>query len=406
MDDKNKNKNNLEITGVILPSGGLPVEENPSQPPTPKSQGVDPVGQNPSSAAEEKARGETGDSRPVLEPAAQSGSPTASTQKMEVDLQHTASRINRLHLDGKTKLSGAQRRKKAIEEAKARGEEIRPRRKPGKNKTPTINLTGSAAGTSDTSSKPDRNKRTTALKRSHSGGSTPSPTGSKPRQQSKKVRAAEATASQPGEASDSGTGGTYSQTLTALKMAIALEHFPNEKLTPEQGKAIQKAIMDEVWKCEKSTGPQFTNSYFNKGVVFVTCANERSREWLLTKVPLIKPWQGAVLRIGAAKDVVQTARLIVWVPIDSVPTQDSAKILQLIQTQNEGLSTEEWTVVRCRGEPLGTTMVVDIDMQSLDKLKSTGYRVFLGFTQLSFKHLGRCPSTNNAPASTDQPAAQ
>jgi hypothetical protein len=79
------------------------------------------------------------------------------------------------------------------------------------------------------------------------------------------------------------TGDTYSQDLTALKMAVVLEGFPENKLTEEQSKKIQQAVLGEVWKCDPGTGPQFKNSYVEKVVVYITCAKEKARSWLLER---------------------------------------------------------------------------------------------------------------------------
>ena len=80
---------------------------------------------------------------------------------------------------------------------------------------------------------------------------------------------------------------TYSQTLTALKMAVV-----QKKYSEDQSIMVQQAVLGEVWKCKPGTGPQFKNSYADKGIVNITCADKKAKEWLTERIPHILPWEG------------------------------------------------------------------------------------------------------------------
>jgi hypothetical protein len=99
-------------------------------------------------------------------------------------------------------------------------------------------------------------------------------------------------------------------------MAVVLEEYPENKLTEEQSKEVQQAVLGEVWKCTPETGPQFKNSCANKVVAHITCANEKARSWLMEKIPHVQPWEGAVLRVGATRDIVKTTKVAMWVPTE------------------------------------------------------------------------------------------
>jgi hypothetical protein len=58
-------------------------------------------------------------------------------------------------------------------------------------------------------------------------------------------------------------------------MAVVLKGFPENKLTEEQSKKIQQAVLGEVWKCDPGTGPQFKNSYAQKGVEYISITCEK-----------------------------------------------------------------------------------------------------------------------------------
>jgi hypothetical protein len=78
--------------------------------------------------------------------------------------------------------------------------------------------------------------------------------------------------------------------------------------------------------------------------------------------------EGAVLRIGADRDIAMTTKVVMWVPTEFLNITEASKILQLLKTQNVGLKTEEWKIVNSRVAPLGVTLVLDIDKISLKAL--------------------------------------
>jgi hypothetical protein len=79
--------------------------------------------------------------------------------------------------------------------------------------------------------------------------------------------------------------------------------------------------------------------------VYITCGNEKARSWLLDRIPHVQPWEGAVPRVGATRDVVKTTKFVVWVPTELLTVTEASKILQLLKTQNVGLKTEEWKII-------------------------------------------------------------
>jgi hypothetical protein len=74
----------------------------------------------------------------------------------------------------------------------------------------------------------------------------------------------------------------------------------------------------------------------------------------------------------------------------------------LLKTQNVVLKTEEWKIVNSRVEPFGVTLVLDIDETSLKALSGMGFKPYLGFSQLTFKVLGR--RSEHAAGNSDKPA--
>lgn len=289
---------------------------------------------------------------------------------------------------GKKHLSGAQSRKLAIEAAKARGEPIRPRKPRANRQRKELGATKNPEPNSD----PKKRAR-------QSEGSTPSPS---VRRDPKKIRE-DGDRTKPGT---SASGQSYSQSISAIKMAITLQTYPEGKLTPDQAKQIQQTLTKEIFKCEAGTGPQFTNSYEHGGVLFVSCANETSKEWLVGKLPQLQVWEGANLRIGAAKDVVKTSKVIVWIPTDLVEAKESTKILPLLKTQNSTLLTEEWRIISSRSEQQGTTLVLALSESSLKELSKVGFKAYLGLSQITFRVSKKAEEkAEDAEGNTDKPSA-
>lgn len=141
------------------------------------------------------------------------------------------------------------------------------------------------------------------------------------------------------------------------------------------------------------------------GVLFVICADEEAKTWLLDKVPTLTPWEAASLRVDDAKKVVKTARVVVWVPTDFLESKDPTRILELLEIQNEGLSTEEWRVVGCRTEKNGLVLVLAMAEDSLKKLSQRGNKAYFGLTQVTFKPTAPPKDNAEAAGAPSKPAA-
>ncbi|KAL1447091.1 hypothetical protein WDU94_000568, partial [Cyamophila willieti] len=283
-------------------------------------------------------------------------------------LRHNASNINRLHLNPKKK-SGAQRRREGIQRAKERGEPIRYY---------NLNRRGRTEG-----------NVSTPQKRQRSEGNSPKTPENKT---SKKVK-------QQGASSSSGSNTTepaaytYSQAMTQLKMAIVLESYPEEKLSDVMLKSIKTSVTKEIFKANPGELPRFTNYHGEKGILYITCADEASRDWLLAKVRGdLKDCVGAPLRIGPSKEIVKSTKMTTWVSaelIELLGEKDHKGIITLIGLQNPTLPTEDMTVITSHSDTSGTTLVLFVGELGLKELRRMGFKAHLGLTQLTFKLIGK-----------------
>lgn len=201
------------------------------------------------------------------------------------------------------------------------------------------------------------------------------------------------------------TGVTYKQTLSAVKMAITLETYPETRLSEEQSKKIQLALTREIWRSPAGEGPQIINSYAQGGVLFMTCANSSSRTWLLDTVPRLQPWEEANLRVGDAKDVVKTFRVVTWVPTDDLEIKEPKQILQLLEIQNKDLKTEDWRILNSKSEKQGLNLVLAIAENSLKDLAKRDFKAFVGLKEITFRPNKNQKRDDGAAGNTNKPAA-
>jgi hypothetical protein len=57
-------------------------------------------------------------------------------------------------------------------------------------------------------------------------------------------------------------------------MTVVLKGFPENKLTEEQSKKIQQAVLGIVWKCNPGQAPKFKNSHAEEGALYIICAEK------------------------------------------------------------------------------------------------------------------------------------
>lgn len=188
----------------------------------------------------------------------------------------------------------------------------------------------------------------------------------------------------------SGVSQTFSQALTSTKMAIVLEKFPDERLSEETTSQIRTTLTREVFKTSPGCAPKFTNNYAERGVLYITCANNESRSWLEEKVnALVIP--DIKLRVGPAKQIVQAVKATVWIPEDLLQTlgeEDPKKIISLLEIQNPGLCAEDIQIISTKKDKAGQTIVLLLGASALKKLREMGLKAYLGLSQLTFRVQG------------------
>ncbi|CAH1113930.1 unnamed protein product [Psylliodes chrysocephalus] len=97
-------------------------------------------------------------------------------------------------------------------------------------------------------------------------------------------------------------GISYKDAATSnLKIAIIDKDNPYGKITTKREVLVKKTLMGELDKtilsasCSKTKPPTFRSWSYSGEIIRVTYDDDLTLEWLKTKVPTLKTWEGATL---------------------------------------------------------------------------------------------------------------
>ncbi|KAL1446431.1 hypothetical protein WDU94_012295, partial [Cyamophila willieti] len=182
-----------------------------------------------------------------------------------------------------------------------------------------------------------------------------------------------------------------------------------EKIPEDKMKVLRTSLTKEIFKSSPEEAPRFTNHYTEKSVLYITCADEASRAWLVQKIdgPL-KNCVDIPLKVGPSKDIIKTIKLIVHVPeelMEELGVDEPKRIIPLLATQNPGLTVDDLQVVHVQRDSGSTTIVVNVAEETLRKLREMEFKVHLGLSQLFFKVQGGKSNPSHAAGAPSKPSA-
>jgi hypothetical protein len=248
-------------------------------------------------------------------------------------------------------LSGAQRRKLVRERKMKEG--TWTAEKPPK-KTPQSQVKG-AAGSSG------------GVKRPHSDSSTPS----QEKQQPKKPRSTQVQT------------GTYEEAVTGIEMAIIQRRHPEVILDQTQTDIIQEKLLTAVdANPAGETPPQFLHSIFAQGVLWITCANESTKDWLMQTISgLGELWEGAELTVVDSKEIPKRLMMFVRIP----DTSEVNTVITRLRKQNPELNTSDWLVMSRKVTENEQMLAFSVDPDSYKALAKSDFKAFWGLGRIIFR---------------------
>ncbi|KAL9695173.1 hypothetical protein quinque_014458 [Culex quinquefasciatus] len=133
-----------------------------------------------------------------------------------------------------------------------------------------------------------------------------------------------------------------------VRVGILPAKYPQCQFTERQMQIVQDAILYNVTlQRNEQFKPKFTNCWQRYGCLVINCQDIQTAQWLDHLVPTLSPWEGADLVAIEASNIPRLEVLIGFFP-QSVADDDQA-IKVFIESQNDGLSTENWRVQDRKG---------------------------------------------------------
>jgi hypothetical protein len=204
-------------------------------------------------------------------------------------------------------------------------------------------------------------------------------------------------------------------------MAVIREGFPNEAFTQQDLDDLQLELLNRMEGLPPRTGPTFKTSKLEDGaIIIIICMEEPSRNWLQKTIGEMNPWNNMVMKVGAAKELIWTSKIIMKLP----------KIYNGLRAENNNnnnlwryssdepwpengdekcrTQSQKWTILNHKVELMGQTIVFQVKEQDAEILSGQGYKIFFGLCQIQMKALDK-PKTSHgngqigASQSTTQP---
>uniref|UniRef100_A0A1B6F754 DUF4780 domain-containing protein n=1 Tax=Cuerna arida TaxID=1464854 RepID=A0A1B6F754_9HEMI len=316
------------------------------------------------------------------------------------NLEEAADQLGKLKLKTK-RLSGAQRKQLLKARLAQRGEVFDPKKWRPQQRAKLAEERGQKRGRSEKSTpspleQRKRSKKATS-ETSLGGQRTPGPAKGKPG-----ASTPGGTEDRPGDlAIPGGSGETFKQALTTIKIAVVPENYPDNKLTEEQAEQIQTALIGAIETLEDGDCAQLSGSYVERGAVILSCMTKKTADWLINIVPSLTPWEGAKLAAGERSVLLRVTKVVLKTPKQLASTEPS-RLVAMLGKQNPSFDASNWKIISCKGDANGQTLVFLVDDTALKAIKAAGNRACLALWRVPLIIL----NGGNAKGSAGKPATQ
>lgn len=293
------------------------------------------------------------------------------------DVDVATEQLNKLRMKRRNPTT-AERRAAVIARLEARGETFDPSKWRRGQKTRNKGKTGAGhkATDSPTGSSEDRSG---SAKRSRGDQATP-PSSEGP---AKRVKSAVSIPQTTPKAGTSRQTNVSYRDMSVTKMAIVLQGFPTNKLSTEQGEAIEEAIIDGLRPMEDGSIPSFSGSYMEKGALILSCRTQATTKWLEALVPIIKPLgEETNLVVGPRKDLLKTTRIF-FRTHPKLNKREPKAIVEMLDTLNPTFRVKEWNILTPHKDDKGYGFVCFLDEDCFRAVAASNFQANLGIWQVS-----------------------
>jgi hypothetical protein len=193
--------------------------------------------------------------------------------------------------------------------------------------------------------------------------------------------------------------------LTNVRIAILKDDYPEAKLSEKEQDLIPAEIAGAFRTTPKERLPRLRSYRLEGGALIYVCTDQQSGQWLTEAVNGHRFREGTLLKAMDARDLPRPVKMAIrtW----DKQSDDTEELLRWIRDLNPGLHMEHWRVLERQLESKGQRLILPVDRDSAKAIKETGYRVFTGQTEGTFKVLSDPENTRQGkpipadPGSTD-----
>lgn len=165
----------------------------------------------------------------------------------------------------------------------------------------------------------------------------------------------------------------YSDVVNYVRVGIIPKDYPNVELTTPQLLSLRKAILTKVAQQRKEKiKPKFGQCLLRTGHLLLVCKNQETADWLKSIASTLSAPGEVELTVLDEKKIPRPEIIIGFFPVS---IEDSTSdILELLESQNEGLNTDEWRIKeRNIINQLHVELIFTVDGASLDTIKKCGF---------------------------------
>jgi hypothetical protein len=125
------------------------------------------------------------------------------------------------------------------------------------------------------------------------------------------------------------------------RVAIVPMAYPDRKLDEEEVALLKRLVKGRILDLVRGTkAPIFQNTSDRDGTVIFNCADVETVEWLKSLTTVLTIQEGLQLRALGIDEMSKRHRVVVHVEDPEMSVKEK---LELLDRQNKGLASSEWT---------------------------------------------------------------
>ncbi|CAH1098863.1 unnamed protein product [Psylliodes chrysocephalus] len=148
---------------------------------------------------------------------------------------------------------------------------------------------------------------------------------------------------------------------------------------------LDKTILSA--SCSKTKPPTFRSWSHSGEIIRVTCNDDLTLEWLKTKVPTLKTWEGARLAVVMMDELPKLTKASLWILGEAQADLDQKEVvLRRVEGQNPNLHVTKWGTFHheIKKDPKGH-LFFGIGDEDMGTLKAKSMRMIYAFTSLTIR---------------------